>query len=134
MKKKILFSIPFILLSQLAYGESCVALSGCDKKVCELKAKLATVSEPHAVARIKLAISETEANCSDKVIEQKEEIKEDKHQTKIDEKVADAKEDIAKAEVKKAKAKAEGKMDKVMKYQHKIEEKELKIKHLKADM
>jgi len=52
---------------------------------------------------------------------------------KVDKKIAEAKEDIAEAEMKKQKAKAEGKAEKVMKYQHKIEEKQLKIKHLQSE-
>lgn len=122
------------MVSQIANAQSCVALSGCAKKVCELQTKLDNLKEPHAIARVQAALADTKANCSDSDVVSETKQKDMKHQMKMDDKIQDAQEDIAKAKVKKAKAQAEGKMDKVQKYQHKIEEKELKIKHIKADM
>ena len=133
MKKRLLLVIPFVLAAQTASAQNCALLSGCAKKVCELESKLSAVSEPHAVARIQAALTETKANCTDKKVATEHTAHDTEHQMKVDKKIAEAKEDIAEAEMKKQKAKAEGKAEKVMKYQHKIEEKQLKIKHLQSE-
>jgi len=132
MKKTILTVAPLIILAQVVSAQSCAEMSGCAKKVCELELKLKGVSEPHAAARIKAAIAETKANCTDGKVASQDAAKQSEHQMKVDHKINDAKEDIAEAQMKKQKAQAEGKTDKVMKYQHKIEEKQMKIKHLQA--
>jgi len=133
MKKTLLGMIPLMLAAQVASAQDCTALSGCDKKICELETKLGSVSEPHAAARIKAALAETKANCTDDKVTVDHAAKDTEHQMKTEKKIREAKEDIAEAEVKKQKAQAEGKAEKVLKYQHKIEEKQLKIKHLQAD-
>jgi len=132
MKRRLLGIIPLMLVTQVASAQNCTLLSGCAKKVCELESKLSAVSEPHAVARIQAALTETKANCTDEKVAAEHTAHDTEHQMKVDKKIAEAKEDIAEAEMKKQKAKSEGKTDKVMKYQHKIEEKQLKIKHLQS--
>jgi len=133
MKKTLTGLLPLILFTQVSYAQSCAELTGCAKKVCELEVKLKSVSEAHAVARIQAALSETKANCTDDKIAVHNEAKNSEHQMKIDKKIREANDDIAEAKLKKQKAQAEGKLDKVHKYQNKIEEKQLKIKHLETD-
>lgn len=127
--KKIAFTLlPAVLLAQFAYADSCANLTGCQKKICELEAKLKGVTEPHAADRIKQAIAQTKANCVDNKVAST--AKDAENNAKIDKKIGEAKEDIAEANMKKDKAQAEGKADKVQKYQQKVEEKNMKIKHL----
>lgn len=114
--------------SAAAYA-TCADLSGCEKKLCEMKAKLATVSEPHAKARIQAAIEATQASCTDKTAAVTTPHDAQRAEKKA-RKIADVRDDIAEAKRKKAKAQSEGKADKVRKYQHKIEEKERKLKDL----
>jgi len=80
------------------------------------------------MARIQTALSETKANCSEG-----KSVIYDEHQMKIEHKIREANKDITEAQLKKEKAQSEGKLDKVAKYQHKIEEKQLKIKALEAE-
>jgi len=133
MKKIVLAIVPMVMISQIAYAESCAEMSGCAKKVCELETKLKSVTEEHAAARIRAAIAETKANCTDESAAAHDAAKQSEHQMKMDRKIGKAKEDIAEAEMKKQKAQAEGKADKVRKYERKIEEKQMKIKHMEAD-
>jgi len=133
MKKIILGIAPLVLLSQMTFAQSCVALTGCAKKVCELESKLHSVSEVHAVARIQAAIDDAKANCTDESVAAHDTEHQNKHQVKVDKKIADAQEDLAEAKVKKQKAQAEGRADKVHKYQRKIEEKQQKIQHLQLE-
>jgi len=130
MKKSLITVLPLVFVTHMAYAQSCADLSGCAKKVCELETKLKSVSEPHAAERIKMAIAETKANCTDAKATAATDAKSAEQQMKVERKTREAREDIAEAEMKKKHAEAEGKMDKAQKYQHKIEEKQLKIKHL----
>ena len=133
MKKTLMAIAPLMILAGAAYADSCAELSGCAKKVCELELKLKSVSEPHAAERIKMAIAETKANCTDAKAAAHDAAKQSEHAMKVDHKIDEAKEDIAEAQMKKEHAQAEGKSDKVMKYQHKIEEKQMKIKKLEGE-
>jgi len=122
-----------MIFAQVSYAQSCIELTGCAKKICELEVKLKTVSEQHAVARIQTALSQTKSNCTDEKVAAHDMVKSNEHQIKIDHKINEAKEDIAEAKLKQQKAQAEGKLDKVHKYQNKIEEKQLKIQHLETE-
>jgi len=122
-----------IATSIMALATDCSTLTGCQKKICELEVKADALTEPHAKARVETALAETKANCTDTNLAAHDAMKTEKHDMKINHKIAEKKEDIAEAQHKKAKAMAEGKMDKVHKYERKIEEKQLDIKHLEMD-
>ncbi|HHB75293.1 MAG TPA: DUF1090 domain-containing protein [Desulfobulbus sp.] len=107
----------------------CAGKTGCAKKICEIEAQI-TIAQAHnntgQVNRLKAELTDVKANCTKSSVKA-----ESAHDNaRIDRKIADAKEDMAEASEKMEKAKAQGREDKVLKYQHKIEEKQMKIKHL----
>ena len=132
MKKALLTGIIIIAASSLSYAMDCSNLTGCRKKICELQLKAASLTEPHARARVEAAIAELQANCTESTLSDHEARKSEKHTMKVNHKIEEAQSDIKEYEYKKNKALAEGKKDKALKYQHKIEEKQLKIKHLEG--
>jgi len=133
LTKMIITGVSLISVVTFATATDCSTLTGCEKKICELQTKANALTEPHAKARVEAALAETKANCTDSGLAAHDKLESDEHTMKVNHKIEDAKDDIKEAERKKAEAQAEGKADKVRKYERKIEEKQLKIKHLEQD-
>ena len=104
----------------------CSNLKGCEKKFCEIERQLDIAQEKDNERKadgLKKALDEAKGHCTDKGF------KED-----LVEEIGEVKEEIAEYESDLKEAKEYGKTDKVRKYQEKIEEEKIKIKHLEDEL
>ena len=115
-----------------SHAADCGTLKGCAKKICELQNKIDATTEPHALERLKKALGEAKANCTDGDLKAKARAKADERAQKAERKIEKAKADADKAKAKMEKALSEGKSDKAAKYRRKMEEKLQKAKRLES--
>ena len=132
MKKSLILTLAVLGAATVSQATVCDTLQGCAKKICELQKKVELTTEPHALTRLKKALSEAKANCTDGDLKAKAQAKADEHTQKVERKIDEAKADADKAKAKMDKALAEGKEDKAAKYRHKMEEKLQKAKRLES--
>ncbi len=134
MKKALILSGALLLSGIALQADTCAALQGCAKKICELQNKVKLTTEPHALARLQKALAEAKANCSDSDLKAKAQAKTDAHTQKIERKIDDASADAKEAQNRMEKAQAEGKNGKAAKYRRKMEEKLQKVKKLQTQL
>ncbi|SFV62741.1 Protein yqjC precursor [hydrothermal vent metagenome] len=134
MKSSGLFALVAVVgMGSMAYADDCSALAGCAKKECEINKQLniaKSVNNTGETARLSMVLEKVKATCTEESVDAKDERKTEK----IEKKIAEKKEDIAEHQEDLAEAKAKGKSEKVMKYQHKIEEDQAKIKRLENEL
>lgn len=124
--KILTISLFFLVPAQSFSSPDCGNLVGCEKKFCEIESQLATAREQGNKRKadgLKSALEEATENCTDKGLEDD-----------LTEEIAESKAAITEYEADLLKAEKSGKMDKVRKYQEKIDEEESKIKRLQSEL
>ena len=112
----ILFALSFIGFSQ----NNCATLKGCERKLCELNAKLAIAKKAgnqNQIKGVEEAIAQTKKNCTTKTVNKDLDKKVKEKQQKVNERTADLNEAIKDKESKE-----------------KIDKKRKKLNEAKADL
>ena len=127
------------LLTGSAYATTpadCAGKTGCAKKICEIEVQIGFAQSHNNTAqatRLQAELAAAKANCSDAPAaagQTSNMAHSDAEAAKLDKKIAEKQEDVAEAKARMEKAQAEGRQDKVMKYKHKMEEKQMQVQHL----
>ena len=129
-----LFAVVAVVgMGSMAYADACSGLTGCAKKECEINKQLSiakSVKNSGETARLSMVLDKVKATCTQESVSAKD----DRKTEKLERKIAEKKEDMVEHQEDLAEAKAKGKAEKVMKYQHKIEEDQAKIERLKNEL
>ncbi|MCU7836080.1 MAG: DUF1090 domain-containing protein [gamma proteobacterium symbiont of Taylorina sp.] len=120
-------SVLFVSISVSVFASSdCDNLKGCEKKYCEIERQLKIAQEKGNKGKVNgltRSLENAKEHCTDKGL------KED-----LVEEIEEANNEIVEYESDLKEAKEYGKIDKVRKYQEKIEEEKNKIKHLEDEL
>lgn len=127
IKKMLAVSALMLLPSSVVMASSdCTHLMGCERKFCEIETQLAQAKKQdnyHKVNGLTKALEAAKANCSNASLRQE-----------LIEDIDDVNEDIAEYTQALEEAKAEGKQDKMMKYQHKLQSERQQLQQLEAEL
>ena len=111
---------------QIAALSDCNRLQGCERKLCEIEMQLMAAKEKnnkHRISGLTRSLENARKNCTDKSL-----------RGDLNEKLEEARSDMAGYEIDFKAAKSEGKVDKILKYQNKIEEEKVKIRYLEDEL
>ncbi|GAD67378.1 hypothetical protein VPR01S_07_01780 [Vibrio proteolyticus NBRC 13287] len=124
LRLKSVIRVPVGLLSFViggqAFANDCQDLSGCERKFCEIESQIQIAKDegnPFKLSGLNKALKEAKTHCSD-----------DQLQQELTNEIDELNRDIAEYQADLEDAKAKGKLDKVSKYQRKIEEKRQELK------
>lgn len=127
IKKMLAVSALMLLPSPMVMASSdCTHLMGCERKFCEIETQLAQAKKQHnshKVNGLTKALEAAKANCSNAALRQE-----------LIEDIDDVNQDIAEYTQALKEAKAEGKQDKVMKYQHKLQDERQQLLQLQTEL
>jgi hypothetical protein len=115
----------FISAPALA-STDCNNLKGCERKFCEIERQLNIAQQKNNERKadgLKKALDEAKGHCTDKGLKEG-----------IIQKIDEVNEEISEYESDLKEAKEYGKTGKVRKYQEKIEEEKIKLKHLENEL
>ena len=121
------------LLTTLCMAVNGMAEEGCAKRISDIETQLQFAESAGNAAKViglKKSLANVKQNCTEKSLTEKSE----KKTRKLNKKVEETKEDIAEHQEKMKEAMSKGKMDKVHKQQRRIEEKQIKLKHLQDEI
>ena len=111
---------------QTLAASDCNQLKGCDKKFCEIEKQLVIAREQNnrnKISGLTQSLENAKANCTNTAL------KDD-----LTKKIHDAKADLAEYESDRKEAEKEGKVKKALKYQNKIDKKNIEIKSLESEL
>lgn len=107
-------------------ASNCNSLKGCEKKLCEIEQQLNIATEAnntYRIAGLTKALTETKKHCTDQGLKKE-----------LIEEIAEAKAEIIDYEVSLKQAEQDQKMDKIQKYQQKINEQKNTLSQLESEL